>query len=116
MLLKIKKRIFKQTHDKKLAESSSPITNKLAEPTKKIGEVINPLNSERENNQEIVPVEVESEDEIIQTKLKALPNSSSFSDLMAKTLGILMSNSTSLRITMSFRCLNSRSSYIYSRW
>ena len=32
---KNKKKIFKQTHDKKLAESSSPITKKLAEPTKK---------------------------------------------------------------------------------
>ena len=38
--LKIKKRILKQTHEKKLAESLSPITNKLDETTKKLGEVI----------------------------------------------------------------------------
>ena len=37
---KIKNRILKQTHDKKLAESLSPITNKLDETTKKLGDVI----------------------------------------------------------------------------
>ena len=40
--LKIKKRILKQTHDIKLAESLSPITKKVEvnESTKKIGELI----------------------------------------------------------------------------
>ena len=38
--LKIKNRILKQTHDKELAESLSPITKKLDETTKKLGEVI----------------------------------------------------------------------------
>ena len=38
--LKIKNRILKQTHDKKLAESLSPITEKLDETIKKLREVI----------------------------------------------------------------------------
>ena len=85
--LKIKNRILKQTHDIKLAESLSPITKKLEEvnkSTKKIGKVIKESNSENENNQEIVPVEIESEDETIQTNLRALPNSPMFSDQMKK--------------------------------
>ena len=96
--LKIKNRILKQTHDIKLAESLAPITKKLEESTKKITEVINPPNSENENNHEIVPLEVESEDENIQTILRALPNSSIFSDQMTKTLGRLMSSANSLKI------------------
>ena len=95
---KIKNRILKQTHDVKLAESLPPITKQLKEATKKITEVINPSNSENENNQEIVPVEIESEDENIQTNLRALPNSSMFSDQMTKTLGRLMSSANSLKI------------------
>ena len=99
--LKIKNRILKETHDVKLAESLSPITKKFEESTKKITEVINPPNSENENKQEIVPVEIESEDENIQTNLRALPNSSLFSDQMTKTLGRLMSSANSLRMTPS---------------
>ena len=38
--IKIKNRILKQTHDIKLAESLSPITKKLDEFTKKLGDVI----------------------------------------------------------------------------
>ena len=38
--LKIKNRILKQTHDIKLAQSLSPITNKLDETSKKLGAVI----------------------------------------------------------------------------
>ena len=99
--LKIKNKILKQTHDIKLAESLSPITKKLEEvnkSTKKIGDVIKESNSENENNQELFPVEIESEDEIIQTGLRALPNSSMFSDQMIKTLGRLMSSANSLKI------------------
>ena len=84
-----------------MAESLSPITKKLEEvnkSTKKIGDVIKESNSENENNQEIVPVEIESEDENIQTNLRALPNSSIFSDQMTKTLGRLMSSANSLKI------------------
>ena len=99
---KIKNRILKQTHDIKLAESLSPITKKLDEvnkSTKKISEVIKESNSD--NNQEIIPFEKESEDENIQTNLRALPNSSIFSDQMTKTLGRLMSSLNSLKITAS---------------
>ena len=96
--LKIKNRILKQTHDIKLAESLSPFTKELKKSTKKISEVIKESNSENENNQEIVPVEVESEDENIQTNLRALPNSSMFSEQMKKTLGRLMSSANSLKI------------------
>ena len=101
---KIKNRILKQTHDKKLAESLSPITKKLDtinKSTKEIGEVIKTSNSENENNQEIVPVEIETEDENIQTNLRALPNSSMFSDHMTKTLRRLMSSLNSLKIIAS---------------
>ena len=101
---KIKNRILKQTHDKKLAESLSPITKKLDtvnKSTKEIGEVIKTSNSENENNQEIVPIEIESEDENIQTNLRVLPNSSMFSDQMTKTLGRLMSSLNSLKIIAS---------------
>ena len=38
--LKIRNKILKETHDIKLAESLSPITKKLDETTKKLGEVI----------------------------------------------------------------------------
>ena len=55
-------------------------------------------NSENEINQEIVPLEIESDDEAIQTNLRALPNSSIFSDQMTKTLGRLMSSASSLKI------------------
>ena len=95
----IEKKILKQTHDNKLAESLSPITEKLDEvnkSTKNIGKVTEGLNSEK--NQEIVPVEIESENQTLQTNLRALPNSSVFSELMTKTLGNLMSSSNSLRI------------------
>ena len=37
--LKIKKRFLKQTHDVKLAESLSPITNKLDETSENLGDV-----------------------------------------------------------------------------
>ena len=97
---KIKNRNLKQTHDIKLAESLSPITKELDEvnkSTKKIGEA----NSENANNQEIVPVEIESEDENIQINLRGLPNSSIFSELMSKTLGRLMSSLYSLKIKPS---------------
>ena len=99
--LKIKNRILKQTLDIKLAESLSPITKKLEEvkkSTKKVGDILKETNSENENNQEIVPVEIESDDENIQTNLRALPNSSMFSDQMTKTLGRLMSSANSLKI------------------
>ena len=99
--MKIKNRILNQTHDIKLAESLSPITKRLDEvnkPTKKVGDILKESNFENENNQEIVPVDIESEDENIQTNLRALPNSSMFSNQMTKTLGRLMSSSNSLKL------------------
>ena len=66
-----------------------------------MGDVIKESNSENEKNQEIVPVEIESEDENIQNSLRALPNSSMFSDQMTKTLGTLMSSLNSLKILAS---------------
>ena len=102
--LKIENSILKQTHDIKIAESLSPIIKRLEEvnqSTKKLGENIKELNSENENNQEIVPVENELEDENIQTNLRALPNSSIFSELLTKTLGSLLSSSNSLKIKPS---------------
>ena len=104
---KIRNRILKQTHDVKLAESLSPITKKLEEvnkSTKKLGDVIKDSNSENENNHQIVPVEIESdnsEGDNTNTKVKALPNSSLFSDSMTITLGKLMSSLNSLKIKSS---------------
>ena len=100
--LKIKNRILKQSHDKKLAENLSPITKKLDtinDITKQIVEVIKESNSENENNQNIVPVEIKSQD--IQSNLRAFPNSSIFSDSLTKTLGSLMSSSYCLGIKAS---------------
>ena len=99
--LKLKNRILKESHDIKLAESLSPITKKLDsinKSTKKIRKDIKGSSSENENNQEIVAVEIGSEDENIQTNLRALPNSSMFSDQMKKTLGRLMFSAISLKI------------------
>ena len=98
--LEMKNIILTQTHDIKLAETLSPITKKLEEvnkSTKKIGDIIRETNSEKENIQEIVPVEINSEDtedENINNKIgiKALPNSFKFSDLMKNTIGKLMSS------------------------
>ena len=80
--IKIKNRILKQTHDVKLAESLSPITKKLDkinESTQNLGDVIKESNSEK--------------------IIKALPNSSHFSDSMRQMLGSLMNSKISLKIT-----------------
>ena len=105
--LKVENRILKQTHDIKLAESLSTVTKNLEEvnkSTKKLGDNIKESNSENENNQEIVPIEIESdssEGDNNTHNIKALPNSSNFSDLMTKSLGSLMSSANSLRIKPS---------------
>ena len=63
--LKIKNRILKQTHDIKLAESLSPITNKLdevKESTQKIGEIVKETNTPQpaiENTNTALPIENE---------------------------------------------------------
>ena len=102
--LKIKSYIIKQSHDIKLAKSLTPITKKVSEVNEsntKLGDVLKESNSESEYNQEIVPVEIESEDEIYQTNLGALPNSYICSESMTKTSGSLMSCSVSLSIKAS---------------
>ena len=102
--LKIKNGTIKQTHDRKIAESLSRITEKLEEvkkSTKKLGDVMKETNSENENNQEIVPVEIDSEGDITNLKIKALPNSFVFSDLRTNTLERLISGPNSLRIKSS---------------
>ena len=69
-----------------------------------LGDVIKESNSENENNQEILPVEMESdnsEGDNTNTKIKALPNSSIFSGLWTITLGKLMSSLNSLKIKSS---------------
>ena len=80
--LKIKNRILKQTHDVKLAESLSSITKKLDtinESTKEIGEVFKETNSK--------------------VDMKALPNSSKFSNAMRQMIGSLMDSRNSPKIT-----------------
>ena len=80
--LKIKNRILKQTHDDKLAESLSPFTKKLDtinESTQKISDVIKESNSK--------------------VDIKALPNSSKFSNSMRQMIGSLMNSRNSLKIT-----------------
>ena len=80
---KIKNRIIKQTHDFKLAESLSPITKKLDninEKTKKVGDIIL-----KESNSKV--------------DIKALPNSSKFSNSMRQMIGSLMNSRNSLKIT-----------------
>ena len=79
---KIKNRILKQTHDVKLAENLSPITKKLDtinESTQKISDVIKETNSK--------------------VDIKALPNSSKFSNAMRQMIGSLMNSRNSLKIT-----------------
>ena len=80
--LKIKNRILKQTHDVKLAESLSPITKKLDtinDSTKQITDAIKESNSN--------------------DKIKALPNSSKFSNSMKQMIGSLMNSRNSLKIS-----------------
>ena len=81
--LKIKNRILNQTHDIKLAESLSLITKKLDninENTKKVGDTII-----KESNSNV--------------DIKALPNSSKFSNSMRQMIGSLMNSRNSLKIT-----------------
>ena len=90
---KIKNRILRKTHDVKLAESLSSIFKKIEEAnksTKYLGEVFGKTNSETENNQDTVPVEVECVK--IQSDIRALPSSKNFSSNMMETSGALMNS------------------------
>ena len=75
-----------------------------------MGEVIKESDSQKEKNQEIVPVEIDSdnsEGDNTKNNIRVLPNNSIFSDLtldlklMIKTLGRLMSSANSLKKTFS---------------
>ena len=80
--LKIKNSILKQTHDVKLAESLSPITKKLDtinESTENLGGETKKSNSKVE--------------------IKALPNSSSFSNSMRQMLGSLLNSRNFLKVS-----------------
>ena len=73
---------MKQTYDVNLAENLSPITKKLDtnnDSTKEISEVIKETNSKLD--------------------IKALPNSSKFSNSMRQMIGSLMNSRNSLKIT-----------------
>ena len=86
--LKIKNRFLRQTRNINLAGSLSPITEKIDEVNisiKKMGGFIEESNSENKNNQEIVLVDIDS-DNSEGDNLEAFPKSSIFSDLMAKSL------------------------------
>ena len=102
--IKIKNRVLKKTHVKKLSKNFSPITKKIEdvdESNKKFSEVIQDSISENENTRELYPVELEadtSEDENIQ-KMKTLPSSSSFSNSMHDMLGSLMNSRFSSKLT-----------------
>ena len=78
--LKLKSRFLKQTHDIKSAKSLSPINKKLdtfIESNNKISEVNKDSNSEDD--------------------IKALPDSSKFSNSMRELIGSLMNSRNSLK-------------------
>ena len=63
-----------------------------------MGDAIKESNSYNENNEEIVPIEIESEDENIQINVNALPNSNKVSFFMMETLGVLMNSKNTLKV------------------
>ena len=80
---KIKNRILKQTNDIKLAETLRPITKKLDtiyDSIPKVDDIIKETYLENIN-------------------IKALPNSSSFSDSMREMIGSSMRSKNSLKMT-----------------
>ena len=98
--LKIKNRLLRRTHDKKLAERISRITKKLEEVDKSskiLGEILKESNSGNDNNQDIVAVEIDSEDNNIQSKIGALPNSIKIPSSVIETVGSLMNSKNSVK-------------------
>ena len=98
--LEIKITYIKQTHDINSSENLSAITKKLEvnKCKQKLGDLMKESNSENENNQELDPVEIESEDENIQTSIRVLPNSKIFFTVMTETLGAFMNSKNSLKL------------------
>ena len=63
---------MKQTHDLNLTKSFSPITKELTdvkESTQKLGDIMKGSKSEKEKIQEVVPVEIDSEDDNIHSNI-----------------------------------------------
>ena len=71
-------------------------------------EVSTKTGSENEKHQEIIPVEIDPEDENDDSvsNTGALPNSSNFDQLMKETLGTLKQSHTSLSLTFRSRRFN----------
>ena len=75
----------------------------MVKSTRKFEEVSRKPDFEKENTQEIVPVEIDSvnsEDEIedIQSDIRTLPNGSNFTPQITKSLGALMQTFSSISI------------------
>ena len=85
---RIKIKTLDETHDKKLAESLEPTTEKVEEVNdshEKVTEVLKESDSEIENQQEVVSVETntddsEDENDNYQSHIRTLPSNSNFSD------------------------------------
>ena len=98
--IKIKNRFLEQIHDNKLAESLSPIAKKIEEvdkSTEKLREIIKESNSRIDDFQDILPLEIDLDDDDIQSNIGSLPTSNEFSSTMMKTLGSLMNSENSLK-------------------
>ena len=97
--LKIKNRILKQTHDVKLAESLSPITEKLDDTSKKLGEVFkectqNLGNVIKENNTPQLAIENTPKPAIENTLQQAIENNEGviYDVELENTLNIMKNN------------------------
>ena len=80
--LKIRNRILKQTHDKKLAESLSPITEKLGEVNKTTQESLSPI------TKQLAKLDTKSEDIDGNTQTPAIENTT-ISNSLRDTLSFM---------------------------
>ena len=72
----------------------------MNESNEKLGQVKEKTNSQIENNQEIVPVEIDSEDENNgNANIRTLPIKGKISILMTETLGFLMKSRSFLKLS-----------------
>ena len=107
---KIKNWISKHTHDVQSADTFRPKTKRLLEvneSTKKQEAVFENLDSENENQQQLVPAETnsdksEDENDYIEAFTWALPNSANFSKPMKRTLGYLMKRRNSWKRSQDY--------------
>ena len=99
--IKIRNKLSIQTLDINIAGTLSPVsktTEQADKPTENLGEIKEESNSGNDNNQHIVLVEIDSEDDDIQSNTRALPNSNKFSCKMTETLGALMNSENYLKL------------------